>query len=144
MRCFQSKKRAIDRHGLVQYTLQAKTNGKVYDMREYVPRYPLESLDRVYYPNLFRDSDNVVFSENLTYFISGNLGEKEVGRLRELESMVKKYCVNVDLAYHDFSGNRWILLVLDKRQTVPILRRMQAVYTKLHNLLNPKILRSQF
>ncbi len=113
-------------------------------MREYVPKYPLESLEQVYYPNLLRDSDNVVFSENVTYFVSENMHGKVVQELKEIESMVKKYCVNVDLAYHDFSGNRWIFLVLEKNQTEPILRRMQTLYSKLHKKLNLQMLGSQF
>ncbi len=112
-------------------------------MREYVPKYPLENLDRVYYPHLLRDSDNVVFSENITYFVLEELGEKETAELEEIESMVKKDCANVDVAYHDFSGNRWIFLVLDKNQMEPILRRMEAVYVKLRKKLNPQILSSQ-
>ncbi len=112
-------------------------------MREYVPKYPLENLDRMYYPHLFKDSDNVVFSENLTYFVLEELGEKENRKLEEIESIVDKDCANVDVAYHDFSGNRWIFLILDKNQTEPILRRMEGVFVKLCKKLNLQIAGSQ-
>ncbi len=107
-------------------------------MREYEPKYPLEVLDRVYYPNLLIDSNNVVLSENITYFISTEkLEENKI--LKEIESRVRKDCRIAEVAYHDFSGNRWIFLVLNKNQSEPVLRRMQAVYKKLYGRINTQL-----
>ena len=99
-------------------------------MREYEPKYPLEVLDRLYYPNLFRDSNDVVLSQNITFFV---LREKADANniIKEIELKVRKNCSNAEVAYRDFSGNRWIFLVLNKKPSQPILRRMQAAYTKL-------------
>jgi hypothetical protein len=99
-------------------------------MREYEPEYPLEALDRLYYPNLFRDSNDVVLSENITFFVlRKSAGLNKI--LEEIESKVRKGCSNTEVAYRDFSGNRWIFLVLNKKPSQPTLRRMQTVYTKL-------------
>jgi hypothetical protein len=107
-------------------------------MREYEPKYPLEVLDRVYYPNLLKDSNNVVLSENITYFVSTEkLEENKI--LKEIESRVRQDCRNAEVAYHDSSGNRWIFLVLNKNQNEPILRRMQAVYKKLYGKISTQI-----
>jgi hypothetical protein len=97
-------------------------------MREYEPKYPLEVLDRLYYPNLLRDRNNVVLSENITYFASTADANKV---LEIIESRVRKNCRNAEVAYYDSSGNRWIFLVLNKHPSQPVLRRMQAVYEAL-------------
>lgn len=97
-------------------------------MREYEPKYPLEFLDGLYYPNLLKDGNNVVLSENITFFVS-TVDAKKV--LKEIESTVRKDCRNAEVAYNDISGNRWIFLVLNKNPSQPILRRMQVVYKKL-------------
>ncbi len=105
-------------------------------MRKYEPKYPLENLGGFYYPNLLKDSHNVVLSENITYFVSADLGQKDAVMLEEMEAIVKRDCANAYVAYHDSSGNRWIFLVLDKIQTEPVLKRMQEVYVKLYNKVN--------
>jgi len=104
-------------------------------MREYEPKHPLEVLDRLYYPNLLRDSNDVVLSENITFFVSReNPNANKI--LKEIELTVWKGCSNAEVAYHDFSGNRWIFLVLNKNPSQPILRRMQEVYKKLYKKMN--------
>lgn len=60
-------------------------------MREYEPKYPLAVLDGILYPNLLIDGNNVVFSENITYFVpTKKLVENKM--LEEIESRVKKGC----------------------------------------------------
>lgn len=107
-------------------------------MREYEPKYPLAVLDKILYPNLLIDSNNVVLSENITYFV---LPEKldEIKILEEIESKVRKDCRNAEVVYHDSPGNRWIFLVLNKNQSEPVLRRMQAVYKKLYGKISAQI-----
>ena len=107
-------------------------------MRAYEPKYPLAVLDSILYPNLLIDSNNVVFSENITYFVSTEkLYENKT--LEEIESRVRKDCRNAEVAYHDSSGNRWIFLVLNKNQYEPVLRRMQAVYKKLYEKMRTQM-----
>ena len=110
-------------------------------MREYEPKYPLEALDKVYYPNLLRDSNNVVMSENITSLV---LAEKTCAKKvsTEIELRVRESCGNAEVAYHDSSGNRWIFLVLNKNQSEPILRRMQKVYTKLYKKMNKQYIKA--
>jgi len=106
-------------------------------MREYEPKHPLELIDRIYYPNLLKDSNNVVLSENITFFVSTVDAHKV---LEEIEYRVRKDCSNAEVAYHDSSGNRWVFLVLNKNQSQPILKRMQAVYTKLYRKMSAQML----
>jgi hypothetical protein len=104
-------------------------------MREYEPKYPLEVLDTFLYPNLLKDGNNKVLSENITWFTSTKTqGLNKI--LKEMESKVKKSCQNAEIAYHDSSGNRRIFLILNGNQSENKLRRMQTVYKKLYRRMS--------
>jgi hypothetical protein len=104
-------------------------------MREYEPKHPLEVLDTFLYPNLLKDSDNKVFSENITWFTLANTHDLNK-ILEEIESKVKKSCQNAEIAYCDSSGNRWIFLILNGNKSENKLRRMQTIYKKLYRRMN--------
>ena len=109
-------------------------------MREYEPKYPLEALDRVYYPNLLRDSNNIVMSENITSLVPAEkTNAKKVST--EIELRVRENCSNAEVAYHDSSGNRWIFLILKRNQSEPVLRRMQKIYAKLNKKMNKQYIK---
>jgi len=104
-------------------------------MREYEPKYPLEVLDTFLYPNLLKDSNNKVLSQNITWFTSTET--RAVTKiLGEIESKVKKNCKDAEVAYHDISGNRWIFLILNGNQSRRNLGQMQAVYKKLYRKMS--------
>jgi len=104
-------------------------------IREYEPKHPLNVLDTFLYPNLLKDSDNKVFSENITWFIlCKTQGLNKI--LNDLESKVKKLCKNIEIAYHDTSGNRWIFLILNGNKSENKLRLMQKVYKKLYRRMS--------
>jgi hypothetical protein len=81
-------------------------------MREYEWKYPLEVLDTFLYPNLHKDGNNRVISENITWFTLCRKNGTD-RTLMEMESETKKDCPNAELAYFDLSGNRWIFLILN-------------------------------
>jgi hypothetical protein len=104
-------------------------------VREYEPKYPLEVLDTFLYPNLLKDSNNEVLSENITWFTLTKT--QDLNKiLKEIESKVKKSCQNAEVAYCDSSGNRWIFLILNGNQSENKLRRMQTVYKKLYRSMS--------
>lgn len=104
-------------------------------MREYEPKHPLDVLDTFLYPNLLKDSDNNVFSENITWFILCKTHDLNK-ILNDLESKVKKICKNLEVAYNDTSGNRWIFLILNGEKSENKLKRMQTVYKKLYRRMS--------
>ena len=104
-------------------------------MREYEPKYPLEVLDTLLYPNLLKDSNGKVLSENITWLTLTKTPDLNK-ILKEIESKVKKNCQNAEIAYCDSSGNRWIFLILNGNQSENKLRRMQAVYKKLYRRMS--------
>jgi hypothetical protein len=107
-------------------------------MREYEPKHPLEVLDTFLYPNLLKDSRGEVFSENITWFtLYKTHGLNKI--LEDMESKVRKSCQNVEIAYCDSSGNRWIFLVLNGNESENKLRRMQTIYKKLYRKMNAQM-----
>ncbi len=107
-------------------------------MREYKPKCPLEVLDTFYYPNLLKDSNNEIISENITWII---LHETEDPKklVEEIETKARKVWNKIEIGYHDSSGNRWIFLILNGKQNANNLRRMQTVYKKLYRRIGEKI-----
>ena len=91
-------------------------------MREYEPRYPLERLDTFFYPNLLKDGNNKVISENITWFTLHRTQDLDK-ILKEIESKVKQNCQNAEIAYYDSFGNRWIFLILNDNQSENKLKR---------------------
>jgi hypothetical protein len=107
-------------------------------MREYKPQCPLEVLDTFYYPNLLKDSNNEVMSENIAYFVLHETEDlKEL--LEGIESQARKLLKKIEIGYHDSSGNRWIFLILNGKQNENNLRSMQAVYRKLYRRRNQSV-----
>ncbi len=104
-------------------------------MRQYESKYPLEVLDTILYPNLLRDDNKVILSENITWFVSEEKQDVD-GMMKEIESIVQKSCRSAEIAYRDSPGNRWIFLVLNGNQDESNLRRMQTVYTKLYGKMS--------
>lgn len=109
-------------------------------MREYEHRYPLEALDTHFYPNLYRDENGNVISENVTWFtlrramFDPAVKERQDKMLAEMEVEIKKYCPNAELAYHDASGNRWMFLIFNGSPSKDELRQMQKAYSEVYNL----------
>lgn len=109
-------------------------------MREYERKYPLEVLDNYLYPNLRRDGDGRVVSENITCFTLGEIPLDSVieGKildraLNEMESKVKEYCSNAELAYQDSSGNRWVFLLSNRNPSKDDLKQMQRAYAEMYD-----------
>jgi hypothetical protein len=99
----------------------------------------LEVLDTFLYPDLLKDGNNTVLSENITWFRSAETqGLNKT--LEEIESKVEKSCQNAEIAYHDSSGNRWIFSVLNGDQSENNLGRMQAVSKKLYRKMSAQML----
>jgi hypothetical protein len=106
-------------------------------MREFIPQYPLEYLHHIdpllywRYQNLLRDEKGRIISENITYFKTDrkNLNQE----VNKLESMIKEYCPNTELVYHDVSGNRWIFLLYIGNLSKNGLNLVQQAYEKLYN-----------
>jgi hypothetical protein len=76
-----------------------------------------------------------VLSENITFFRLSKQQDLEK-ILMEMELKIKKVCKNVEIAYHDFSGNRWVFLVLNGNPTESKLRRMESTYKKLYRRMS--------
>ena len=107
-------------------------------MRAYEPKHPLEVLDIFLYPNLLTDCDGNVISENIVGLtLHRTHGINEI--LEDLESKVKKSCQNAEIAYYDFSGNRWIFLILNGNKSESKLRQMQTVYKKIYRKMNTQM-----
>jgi hypothetical protein len=104
-------------------------------LRKYEPKHPLEVLDKLLYPNLLRDSNGVVLSENIAWYKSPQKPD-ENKILTEIEITTKKSRQNLEIAYHDSFGNRWIFLVLSVNQSEYNLRRIQTIYAKLYKRIN--------
>ncbi len=104
-------------------------------MHEYESKYPLEILDSFLYPNLLRDSNNRVITENITWFAPTKT-QGSNGTLEEIELKIKKSCRDIELAYHDCCGNRWIFLILNGAPSEVNLRRLQKIYKKLYRKMS--------
>ena len=84
-------------------------------VREYEQRYPLEVLDNHLYPNLYRDPSGRIISENIAWFtLRKTTLDPQVKKidnvLGEMESKVKEYCSNAELAYQEQRDLAWLLL----------------------------------
>ncbi len=115
-----------------------KEESEVQIVREYKPKYPLEALDSFLFPNLLRDSNEVVISENITWL---PLAEREVTRkmIEDIESKVQKSCKSVELVYQTASGNRWIFLKLNDDRRKNALRCMQSIYKRLYRKVGVQV-----
>ena len=106
-------------------------------VREYEHRYPLEVIDNHLYPNLRRDATGRVISENIAWFVLRKtvlnpvVKEKTDNLLGEMESKVKEYCSNAELAYQDTSGNRWVFIVFNHNPSKEELKQMQRAYEEI-------------
>lgn len=112
-------------------------------MREYERKYPLSRVlikdesDVHYYPNLRKDENGNVISENITFFTLRKT-EDLMQILMKMETEVKKYSQNLEIAYEDISGNRWIFIFLNNKQSRNELRAMQKAY---ENIYDPTFMR---
>ena len=51
--------------------------------------------------------------------------------LGEMESKVKEYCSNAELAYKDTSGNRWVFILFNHNPSKEELKQIQRAYEEI-------------
>ena len=97
-------------------------------MLEYNLKYPLQVIDDYFFPNLRKDADEKIISENIACFKLKDLDESIIVKI---ERKIKRWCQNLELAYNYVSGNCWFFLLFNGTPTKYDLKQMQRVYDRV-------------